>query len=143
MDISETIGLLLVRSPDDPLCDACLAFATAVSLPEARAAIDRLLLSTTDYGRTERTCASCRRLTRSIVYVGQSSATGAEVDKCVRCSHRIWPDDEAVRQPHGDLYHQECWRLTSARERIDESRRLNGRAQDIIRRARDARRGGP
>ena len=62
-----TLAHLLRSSPGDALCDACLAFACAVSFREMRALTEVLLQIEPRFQRAS-TCASCHRIVPSILY---------------------------------------------------------------------------
>ena len=62
-----TLRGLLRSAPYEAVCDACLAFACAVSLTEMRALTEALLQIDAQFQRAA-TCASCRRTVPSILY---------------------------------------------------------------------------
>lgn len=81
MTPAHTVRCLLMAGPGEPLCDACLALACAVSLTEMRL-ITRNLLARPEFRRGT-ACASCRRDVPTIIYptscgsCGQPLAAGA------------------------------------------------------------------
>ena len=54
-------------APGDALCDACLAFACAVSLTEMRALTEVLIRTDAQFARAS-SCTSCDHAVPSIIY---------------------------------------------------------------------------
>src|SRR5262249_20376975 len=67
VDRLATLRSLLRASPDEALCDDCLAFACATTLSEMRELTARLLRTESRFQRVA-TCASCGRTVPSILY---------------------------------------------------------------------------
>jgi len=112
------------------LCDACLAFACAVSLAEIRG-VTTIVGHDEPFARTTATCASCRRQTTTLTW-GLPPANA----KCAYCSRVIEPSDDA-EVVDTDRFHRHCWmRLTSA-ESVRAAKALSRRSQDLIRRSRE------
>lgn len=63
----EAVRQLLSTAPGEALCDACLAFACAISLTEMRAVTERLVNSDAALRRGS-SCRSCRRTVPAISY---------------------------------------------------------------------------
>jgi hypothetical protein len=121
---------LLEQCPGEPLCDACLAFACAVSLTEMRV-VTTTVGHDEPFARTTATCASCRRQTTTLAW-GLPPAK----DKCAYCSGVIEPSGR-VEVVDTDWFHRHCWlRLTSA-ESVRASKALSRRSRDLIRRSRE------
>jgi len=64
---TETVRALLSQAPDDPLCDACLAFACGTSPPEMGVATETLVKSDRAFRRAS-SCGSWRRIVPTIFY---------------------------------------------------------------------------
>jgi predicted amidophosphoribosyltransferase len=69
-----TVRGLLLAGPGEPLCDACLALACAVSLTEMRL-VTRNLLARPEFRRGT-ACASCQRDVPTIVYPASCDSCG-------------------------------------------------------------------
>jgi hypothetical protein len=120
---------LLEQCPGEPLCDACLAFACAVSLTEMRV-VTTTIGQDEPLARTSATCASCRRQTTTLTW----SLLPAN-DKCVHCSRVIEPS-EAAEVVDTDRFHRHCWVLLTSAETVRASKALSRKSRDLIRNSR-------
>src|SRR2546425_12594856 len=96
MDSDQTVRCLLMATPGESLCAACLAFACETSLTEMRKRIERLLEDSTSF-QCGSTCAGCRRAVPTIFY-------RRSVPKCVHCSRPLHSTDAAILI-EGDVFH--------------------------------------
>ena len=80
---------MLEQCPGEPLCDACLAFACAVSLTEMRV-VTSAVAHDAPFTRATQTCVSCRRQTTTLAW----DMRLADED-CASCSRPIDASDEA------------------------------------------------
>jgi hypothetical protein len=129
MTTAETERRLLVDAAGDPLCDACLAFACSVSLPEMCQVTEELLCGV-GFAHAER-CASCRRTISAISYIA----------KCSRCSLPLRPGEDGL-QIDGDIFHAACFLKLSSDKDIHTSRELCAESRRLIEGARRQRRAG-
>jgi hypothetical protein len=68
MNPTEAVRVILKQAPGEPLCLACLAFSCSTSLAEMQQITAALVQGSKEFGNASLTCASCRRLTATIVY---------------------------------------------------------------------------
>src|SRR5438128_8237244 len=128
-ELATTVRRLLEQCPGEPLCDACLAFACAVSLAEIRG-VTTIVGHDEPFARTTATCASCRRQTTTLTW-GLPPANA----KCAYCSRVIEPSDDA-EVVDTDRFHRHCWmRLTSA-ESVRAAKALSRRWDSALSRRR-------
>lgn len=119
---------LLEQCPGEPLCDPCLAFACSVSLNEMRGVTTAI--GDVAFMRATATCASCRRLTTTLVW-----GTRPGEDKCAHCSRPLVPADD-VEVIDSDRFHRRCWNLLMSADSVRASKALNRRSQELIRKSR-------
>ena len=124
MTTAETVRRLLLDAGGEALCDACLAFACAVSLAEMRE-VTQGLLNDISFGRRDR-CISCRRPVPAMVYSA----------KCAHCSRAVLPGEKAFEAADGDILHSACYTKLASDESIRISRKLSQQSQRLIEDAR-------
>jgi hypothetical protein len=73
MNRTEAVRIILKQAPGEPLCSACLAFSCSTSLTEMRKITAALVHDSKEFRNASLTCASCRRVTETIVYPGPSA----------------------------------------------------------------------
>src|SRR3989441_10733261 len=88
MDSDQTVRCLLMATPGESLCAACLAFACETSLTEMRKRIETLLEDSTSF-QCGSTCAGCQRAVPTIFY-------RRSVPKCVHCRRPLQLSDAAI-----------------------------------------------
>jgi len=123
METDQTVRCLLMATPGEPLCAACLAFACETSLTEMRKRIETLLEDSTSF-QCGSTCAGCQRAVPTIFY-------RRSVPKCVHCSRPLQSSDAAI-MIEGDVFHGGCLRLLITDEAIRISRALSSRSRTLI-----------
>ena len=67
MNPTEAVRVILKQSPGEPLCLPCLAFSCSTSLTEMRTITAALIRDSDEFRNASLTCASCRRVTTTIV----------------------------------------------------------------------------
>src|SRR5262249_37589721 len=127
-ELSVTVRRLLEQCPGEPLCDACLAFACSVSLSEMRGVTT--VIGDTVFTRAMATCASCRRLTTTLVW-----GTRPDEDKCAHCSRRLTAADD-VEVIDTDRFHRHCWNLLISADSVRIARALSRQSRELIRKSR-------
>jgi hypothetical protein len=115
----ETVRRLLVDAAGEALCDACLAFACAVSLAEMRRATEELLTGASFDSRDR--CVSCRRTVPALAFAA----------KCAHCSRAVRPGEDAL-EINGDMFHAACLTRLSTDEIIRVSRKLGKKSLRTI-----------
>src|SRR5438552_8230202 len=70
---TEAVRIILKQAPGEALCPACLAFSCSTSLTEMRKITTALVHDSKEFRNVSLTCASCRRLTATIVYPGPAT----------------------------------------------------------------------
>jgi hypothetical protein len=130
MELSVTVRRLLEQCPGEALCDACLAFACAVSLTEMRA-VTGTLTHEPGFGHSTTTCVSCRRQTPTLVWRGPDASS-----TCAHCRRRIEPLDDTMLI-ETDVFHGHCWRRLTTDVTVRRSRALGRRSWELIRQSRD------
>jgi hypothetical protein len=128
MTTAATVRRLLVDAAGDPLCDACLAFACSVSLPEM-CQVTEDLLSSVGFAQAEK-CASCRRTVSAISYTA----------KCAHCSRPVLPGEDGLKID-GDIFHATCFWKLSSDENIHTSHELCAESRRLVEDARRQMRG--
>lgn len=135
MPLTRVVTFLLQQEPGTALCDACLAYACAVSLSEIRPVIEGLLQSNPMFQHGS-SCVSCRRAVPSTLY--------ARPKKCAHCSRPL-AEGAASLTFDIDVFHDACLRRLLADETMRASHKLNRRSRELIeqslRRLRDGRSG--
>ena len=127
MELAETVATILKHAPGEPLCDACLAFACAVSLTQMRAVTEQLLEKDLSFTPGSN-CASCRRAVASVIY--RASPT-----KCAHCSRPVEPENQSEILD-GDLFHATCLHRLMTDATIRLSRALSQRSRQLIEQSR-------
>ena len=124
---ARTVRRLLSDSPNEALCDACLAFACGTSLIEMREITAGLVVEDSDVQRG-RTCASCRRTVPCIFFQ-------APILKCTHCSQPL-SDGESGVMLGGDRFHDVCLRRLMSDETVRMSRFLSRQSRGLIEQSR-------
>ena len=115
----ETVRRLLVDAAGEALCDACLAFACAVSLAEMRRATEELLTGASFQSRDR--CVSCHRTVPALAFAA----------KCAHCSRAVRPGEDAL-EINGDMFHAACLTRLSSDEIIRVTRKLGKKSLRTI-----------
>ena len=126
MELADTITVLLEHEPGSALCNACLAFACAVSLNEMRPVTEGLLQMNPMFQRGS-SCVSCRRTIPSILY--------ASPQKCAHCSRPLEEGETSVTF-EADVFHDACLRRLLTDETIRMSLTLSRRSRKLIEQSR-------
>jgi hypothetical protein len=126
---AEAVRRLLMNTPADALCDACLAVACGTT-PIKMEPITAALRQEASFARGAR-CASCRR----------TGPTTRALPKCTHCGLRIGAGDPGFVM-EGDRFHIHCIKRLLADETIRLSHAVNRRARALIEESRRRMRNG-